>query len=142
MPTPSTPLADGSFAFENDKEIPKTPLARSPSFFSKNSEQKKKVHDREFINKLEEEGQRIRGKVEQKRNFEDSRLEDYQLKEGETRTYLSPKSTQVNYLLPNTLDTYIECTLMQVSRTELNFEHAMNSNIGTYRISLNNVRGH
>ena len=111
LPTPSTPLADGSFAFENDKEIPKTPLARSPSFFSKNSEQKKKVYDREFINKLEEEGQRIRGKVEQKRNFEDSSLEDYQLKEGETRTYLSPKSTQVNIscqiLLTGILNTLI-----------------------------------
>ena len=55
LPTPTTPLANGSFAFENDKEIPKTPIARSPSFFSKNSEQKKKVHEREVINKLEEE---------------------------------------------------------------------------------------
>ena len=101
LPTPTTPLANGSFAFENDKEIPKTPIARSPSFFSKNSEQKKKVHEREVINKLEEEGQRIRGKFEQKRHFEDSSLEDYQLKEGETRTYLSPKSTQVNISCQN-----------------------------------------
>ena len=44
---------------------------------------------------LEEEGQRIRGKVGARRTFEDLSLEDCQLKEGETRTYLGPKTTQV-----------------------------------------------
>ena len=44
---------------------------------------------------LEEEGQRIRGKVGARRTFEDLSLEDCQLKEGESRTYLGPKTTQV-----------------------------------------------
>ena len=96
LPTPATPISDGSFAFENDKEIPKTPLVRSPSFFSKNSEQKKKLLEREAINQLEEEGQKIRGKIELKRTFEDLSLEECQLQEGDTRIYLSPKSTQVH----------------------------------------------
>ena len=44
---------------------------------------------------LEEETVRLRSKVGARRAFEDLSLEDCQLKEGETRTYLGPKTTQV-----------------------------------------------
>ena len=102
LPVPSTPRSEETSVFSFDlpveKPLPKTPKSplRTPSFFTKNSEiQKRKLFEKETINSLEVEGLRIRGNIEARKNNDDTDYEEFVLKEGEKRTYLTPKSIQV-----------------------------------------------
>ena len=102
LPTPTTPVARStSFNFDHqgsggEQKTPKKgQLQRSSSFLSKFSEQKRRIEkEKRAIDEIQSEAQRIRGGNEVEKGFEDHFCDDYHLKEGEKRCYLSPKSLQ------------------------------------------------
>lgn len=101
----NTPTKPSFFTFENENETPKTPLKtppktpiktspKTPSFFMKSAEQRKKA-ELETIEELDSEARKIRNETNEegkKLNFQE--IEDYELQEGEKRTYIEPRSAQ------------------------------------------------